>query len=401
MGFALLGIIAHFTAATAASAVAFLAIVAVQGVLFAAVGPRRFDVLSPILQVVVAAVVVGCLIILPDVDFTGSAPAPWLLRTPPLWFLGVYESILSTNDPMLVDMNRRALAALAIVTTVTLVSYPLAYRRLVSTVVESSGGRRRAGSAIAAWIVRCLSRSSITRASAQFYLASMARSTRHRFVVAAVAGLSVAVTMLVLVRWLPEIGASTAVPPIALLALPFQAMLFMLVGLRIAASLPADLRASWAVSSAAPSPVPLRAGVWRVMFALGVVLVTIVTIPIYWRGWGPMIVLKHALVCLALGAMLTEALLWGFDGMPCSRPWRPEHANVRMLWPAYLLAFVLITISLPAIERSVFDSLSGTAWLVGVLAFLGLALRMTHRRRRVMPAEDLDEPTAVQLLNLN
>ena len=68
---------------------------------------------------------------------------------------------------------------------------------------------------------------------------------------------------------------------------------------------------------------------------------------------------------------------------------------------AYLLAFSLITISLPALERSIAGSPSGTAWLVATLAALGVTLRVTHRRRRVIPDEDFDEPTAVQLLNLN
>ena len=170
-GFAVAGVVAHFIAATAASAFALLAIVALQGVAFAALGPRRFDVVSPVLQVLVAAFVLTGFLLLPDIDFTGSDPAPWLLRMPPLWFLGIYESILSTRDPMLVEMNRRAIGALAIVTIVTLVTYPIAYRRLVSTVVESAGGRRRVGGAFAAWMVRCLSRSPITRASAPFYLA--------------------------------------------------------------------------------------------------------------------------------------------------------------------------------------------------------------------------------------
>ena len=219
--------------------------------------------------------------------------------------------------------------------------------------------------------------------------------------IAAAAGLSVAIATFVLFGWLSEAAAPPAVPPISLLALPFEAMLFILVGLRIAAAIPSDLRSGWAITSVGPLPGELRSGAWRVMFAFGVVSTTIVTAPIYWRWWGPVFALQHALVCLTLGAMLTEAFLFRFEGMPCGRPWRPEHANLRMLWPAYLAAFVTITIVLPTIERAVFLEPTGMAWLIGVLTAIAVVLRISHRRRRVVPDEDLDEPADVQVLNLN
>jgi hypothetical protein len=137
------------------------------------------------------------------------------------------------------------------------------------------------------------------------------------------------------------------------------------------------------------------------MFAVAVVPVTSMTMPVYWSHWGAAMALTHALVCLVTGAALTEALLWGFDGTACSRPWRPEHANLRAWWPAYLSGYLLITAGLPAIEREVFGAPVRTAVLVAVVAAIGLALRLSHGRRRVMPPDDLDEPGAVQVLNLN
>jgi ABC-type dipeptide/oligopeptide/nickel transport system ATPase component len=121
----------------------------------------------------------------------------------------------------------------------------------------------------------------------------------------------------------------------------------------------------------------------------------------YGRVWGADVAVTHALVCLTLGATLTEALLWGSDELPCSRPWRPEHANLRTRWPAYLLALFVITVIIPAIERQVFGSLTAELVFVGTFAALGVILRFTHRRRRLLPDDDPDEPDAVQLLNLN
>ena len=66
-----------------------------------------------------------------------------------------------------------------------------------------------------------------------------------------------------------------------------------------------------------------------------------------------------------------------------------------------IAAFVTITIVLPTIERAVFLEPTGMAWLIGVLTAIAVVLRISHRRRRVVPDEDLDEPADVQVLNLN
>ncbi len=404
-GFAFAGMIAHFVASTGASAFVLLFVTAAQGVLFASLGPRRFDALSPSLQILLVAALLLGITTLPSLDFSASPGglSLRLLLTPPLWFLGLYESVLTTSDPTLIGLNRVAVGALATVTAATLISYPLAYRRLVSSVVETGGvgARRRGMRRAAAWVVTCLSRASVTRASVQFFVASLARSSRHRFIVAASIGLSVAAGIPVLFRWWPELATPSDAPPIALLALPLQTMVFLLVGLRIAAALPADLGAGWAIACIGPPTPPLRAGTSRTMFAAGVVPITAVMAPIYWRAWGAPVALTHVIVCLALGAALTEALLWGFDALPCSQPWRSEHANLRIWWPAYLFGFLLITGGLPALEQGAFSSPLASAALVAGLAAIGLTLRVTHRRRRVEPPEDLDEPGAVQLLNLN
>ena len=401
--FNLLGIIAHFVASTGASAFVFLAIASIQGLLLAMLGPRRFDVVSPILQVLVVAGCVVGLATLHVFDFTGAEPAPWLKWTPPIWFLGLYERVLITDDPMLIEFSRTAVAAMAILAVVALVSCSLAYRRLASAVAEGGDTRKqtRTSRRIASWLVSGLSAASVTRASVQFFLAAIARSSRHRFVAVGALGLPIAIAGPVLMRALPEANAAASLPSVALLAMPIQAMVFLLVGLRIAASLPTDVRAGWAVQAIGPPTRPLRAGAWRTMFVLGAVPVTLLTMPIYWRVWGADVAVAHALVCLTLGATLTEALLWGSDELPCSRPWRPEHANLRTRWPAYLLALFVITVIIPAIERQIFGSLTAELVFVGTFAALGVILRFTHRRRRLLPDEDPDEPDAVQLLNLN
>jgi len=291
LSFTAAGIVAHLVAACCASACVLFAVVALQGVLFAALGPRRFTAASPWLQSIVVAVMLIGMVLLPLVSTStvdtlagsGNAVRPWILETPPLWFLGLYEVVLGTGDPLMHQLNLRAIGALLGAGLLTIVVYPIAYRRLVSNIVEMSAlsaGHGWAARAIE-WIVALVSRDSVTRASSQFFLMAIRRSTRHRLTVAMAAGVTVAMISPTLFRWMPRLTTLPDVPSIDLLALPLEVILFLLVGLRVAAALPADLDAGWMPNSIGIRAAPMRAGLWRTMFVAVVVPVSLATALIY------------------------------------------------------------------------------------------------------------------------
>jgi hypothetical protein len=400
---------AHLVASVAAGAFVLLAVAAVQGLVLAAVGPRRFHAVSPWLQAAVVTAIVLGLVILPTIDtstvntLAGSGPAnrPWLLSTPALWFLGLYAAVLGRTDPVLIGLSHTAMEALFAAAVVTAVSYPLAYRRLMTTASELSESARpfRWMGTLSELFVKAAGRRPAARASIQFFLASLARVSRHRLALAIAGGVALALGAPALVRWVPHLTAPTAQPPIDLLALPLDVIVFLLLGLRVAASLPADPAAGWIVTSVDPPKPPLRSGLWRAMFSLGVLPVTLLALPLYWR-WGWPIAVGHVAVCLTLGGLVTEVLLWRFKGLPCSRVWRPEHANLRKWWPAYLGAFLLITGGLPGLEQQTFGSPPAQAVLLGSLVLAGVVVRLDHTFRRPPRAGDTDEPGQVQVLNL-
>jgi hypothetical protein len=129
--------------------------------------------------------------------------------------------------------------------------------------------------------------------------------------------------------------------------------------------------------------------------------VSLSVLVVYWRLWDAPVALIHTMLCVAVGGSLIELLLCGFDGLPCSKAWRPERASLRKWWPAYLLFFWFVSRGLPEIEHLCLEERAGLTVLVATVASAGFVLRYAHRRRRIMPGEDSAEPVHVQVLNLD
>jgi predicted permease len=358
IGFGLRGVAAHFVASCAASAFVCFVVIALQGLALVVVGPRRFARVSAVMQAVLVGTVIVGLVTLPAVSSSvvdslaghGVHARPWILNTPPLWFLGIYESVIGAPGATLHQLASNAWGALGAALLVILIAYPLACRRLLADAVENPGGFGRVGrfALFPRLIAQFAGRSQDVRAVAQFYLATIGRVGQHRFVIAMAVGVAAAWS---LPAWMSLASELPAAPTTDLLSLPIAAMFFLLVGLRVAAALPSDLPSSWPFEAHAPSRQRIRQALERTMFIVAVLPVTAISVAVYWYLWGREIAVLHAACALAIGAALTEIILWRFEGMPCSAPWKPPSGHLRKWWPAYLVVLAFITRGLPTLER--------------------------------------------------
>jgi hypothetical protein len=413
--FAARGVVAHFAGSTAGSLFVFLAAIAVQGTVLTAVGPRGFARVSALLQLVVVGAILLSLIALPEMSVsvvdtirgTGPAHHPWMLLTPPLWFLGVYEAALGTRDPVLLELSRTGWLALAGAAAVASLSYPLAYRRVMRDAVQHADGLGPVGrfGAPARWLPAVLGCRASTRASAEFLLATLGRVERHRFAVAVSAGVALAWATPTVLDWQRVTTAWSPADQRAVLSLPISGMAFMLVGFRVAMSMPSDLRGRWIFQAADPPRRAIRAAVRRVLLALVVVPAAALAAATGILLWGTGPATRHASITAAAGLLITEYLVRDLDLVPCSAPWRPERANLRALWPGYVIACVLVCgagpLSLAALDLASFQSAALYAAVLAAMMAGAARIRWKAGRRAVETVEDSDTVTVVGVLDLN
>lgn len=394
---------AHFAASAAMTATTALAIASAQGITLTLLGPRLFQRASIVLQVIVVGALALCFAMLPLLNMSagetiagGPRAQPWMLWLPPLWFLGLYEWMLGNAGPVLDGLAARAAIALAVTVTLVVLTYPLAYQRLMVSVVEA--GRRERGLAargVQRVLVGLAGRRPAPQAAAEFFTATVARVERQRFVLAITLGLALAWSLPGLRAYEPS-----ARPEPSLLALPIAIMMFLLVGLRIASVLPADPRAGWLFEVHDISRKDARQALERMMLVLGVVLPIAISTPVYWQLWGATVAATHAVVMAALGVATLELLIWHHNGMPCGQPWTPARMGFGRRWPLHAGLFLLVVVVVPRLEVLLFRHPVGTTAFVASLVVLALAARLASARHQIVPIyEDVDPVAGVLRIN--
>ena len=403
LAFSLRGILAHFLASAAASMAVCLAVAAAQGLTLALVGPRLFRRASTVLQVALIALIAACLASLPTLNTAVIATLqgargqqPWILNMPPVWFLGLYEWLLGNAEPLLVTLAGRATVTTGIAVVATVLVYPLAYRRLMISVVETGSEPRNAlARALHAVVVRASGRHPAPRAATEFFTATLARVDRQRFVLAISLGIAFAWSV-------PSLRTSVpaAVPDPSLLALPIAAMLFVLVGLRVASSLPSDVRASWVFEVHDLSRQHARQSLERTLFLLGVLPPVLISTPLYWNLWGSGNALTHLVVMMALGVAVIELLIWHCEGMPCGQRWTPARMDFGRRWPLHFALFLVLVALVPRLEVLLLGSRVGAALFVSTLLAIAALVRYVSARHQIVPVyEDVDPVSGVLRLN--
>jgi hypothetical protein len=405
--FGLWQMLVHFVVSGAAGLFMYLSVIAAQGLLLGLAGPRQFGRLAPVLQLVL---ITGALLLFAMLPLTaGSAAGPIyglparemanVLWMPPVWFLGLYETLLGTSNPVLHQLAGRALAALAAVAAIALLSYPLAYRRVVNAalvgaaVAATRGPVRR----LIALVPSLLARHHVARAGLQFVMATIGRTTLHRLVIAMALGIGTAFIVPVVSV---NLGAPASYPTPGLLSVSTLLMLFLLVALRVAVALPAELSGTWLFAiSGDESSRWYRIAVRRFFWAAGVVPPTMTSLVAFWIVWGPAVAWQHALLSVGVGIVLVEILVAGLSGVPCGRAYAPGGARLRSRWPWYLLLLVTLNIYIPQAEARLLRGPSGVPILAAVLVALALAVRLRADWRQRQGVDGMD-PEAMTVIDL-
>jgi len=398
----------HVAATMLGAGFVFFALMAAQLLLAATLGARAVRLATLPLQGMALLAMVAALSFTTRLADVLVAPETaqhgWAQWNPAAWFIGVYRWVAGDPREVFATLAVRAGLACGAVLLVVMVACPLAYRRCLQLAIAGEGRRGGwwSGAGMRLWqaSLRMWLRTPLERGLATFITATLTRNHAHRFLIGSYAGIAVLCALPIAARLLGP--ADTAAARYAWFSVPLGLMCWGAASLRVAMMLPVEPAANWVFKLTEPvdkqrvlstavtviqsaSVFPLSA-----LFGTGAAVVGGVELGVMVAG-----------VVLATGLALVQLLTLTLRTVPCTCSYRPGQLRLRVLWPVYLLVWLLVAYRLPYVALWALGDARRSLLLIASLCLVAAGLRLWRgyraRRLAAFVYDEVDTSTATTM----
>jgi CubicO group peptidase (beta-lactamase class C family) len=339
-------------------------------------------------------------------DLLAASGSGLLAWSPSYWFLGLLQQL--NGSPALGLLARHAWIGLGVALSATAAAYALAYARTLRKIVEEPD--IVAGARGGTWLPRF--GNSVVTAIVQFSVRTLARSRLHRMILAFYIGVAFALVIAMVKNGAPpnQLPDAPATDPWSqvnepLLAATITLMGFAIIGMRVAFSLPLDLRANWIFRVTGARRVPqCLVAARRSLLLLSAAPVWVASAVCCLWLWPWLAAAGHLAVLAAIALILSELCLHGFHKIPFTCSYLPgkSQAHLAILGGCSLLWLIILSV---VYERQALqDPVQFVPALIGFAVVWACARWRTAAHAGAEEAEVQFEETAVpavQVLGLS
>jgi hypothetical protein len=346
---ALLG---HVVAVLGASAFAVLFFAALQGVLINLLTPDAFRRISPTVQMISIALLITVVLIMPLLASSlrplARIDSALLDYFPPIWFLGVYESL--SFSPMTVHAAAgwawTALKVFGVTALIVSFCYGIGYLRHSRKILEGMQSNDLAprwwDSLRSNFLHSLLLTNPSQRAAFEFIGKIAERSARHRVSAALYSGLGVALALSALF----VIDRREAFPfrfsASGVLEAPAVLSFLAVAGWRATFSIPYELPGNWIFQMAGRAgAAEFRKAIRKWVFVCRILPLYIVLAVFEFAWFDSPTAFSHLVFDLVTTAFLTEAFFFGFKKVPFTCTYLRSKLQFVFSAVAYLYAFTV------------------------------------------------------------
>jgi hypothetical protein len=388
-------VFSHLVSGFAAGATVFFGILFLQFLLMAALPERVHRRVATAVRFILAvglAFVLLSFIAAPtilsglfrDLEALKASGAPALRGFPPLWFVGLYETLLGTRDAFFQAAALKGVAVLVLSLLGFVGAAALSYARHVRRTLETARPRGLGGGGLhAAWaklLAGTVLRTPEERAVHGFFAGTVRSSPRHRIsiVYAGAAGAAVALTLIAAHRL--EFRALTPANGF-LLVVPLIPAFAVVAGVRAVVDRPAALEANW-IFRLTESPRTR-------LYAAGLKKAIVLKFLVPWFGfvtavhaalWDVREASLHGAFGLIVSVLALETVFFRYRKVPFACSWVPGKLKLHFTAIPGLVGLLLLMMALAAIEKGILADPRRGAVYLGLAAAAGLALERRNRR---------------------
>lgn len=328
----------------------FLVAACIQSIFTILLKNRLLRKLSNLIQAVLLVGFISIIVWLPQINsFLPTAKeklSSFFYYFPPVWFTGLYEKMTGSSDVVFIPHVLIAVTAIIITTALYLVSFPISFKRFLSSCSES--GRKK--SVLIQGLIGFARRSfdsvflrhPIQRGMFYFVCQALKRSRKHQLQLVTYMALPTAYIIADLVYFHTRSGWSYfRVPNFFLVGASLIFYFFLAAGLRMIVRHPIVLGANWIfqLTEIKEKKHYIKGLKKAVLFLLGLPLFIVLFI-FYLYCWGFRLAFFHSVYSAAIFLFLVEVFFNTFKKIPFAGEFEPGRPNIKVYWPLILGGFL-------------------------------------------------------------
>jgi len=330
----------------------------------------------------------------------------FLYLFPPMWFTGLYETLLGNNDPMFSVLSIFAVLALVVPPFAFYLTGVLGYRRYIMKMQEA---KKRT-----AHFVRLKKfflnpfnsvflRNHIQIAVFYFFEKTLRRSMIHKMGIASYVATSVAIILIILISGAFSIQSLSDVNK-ALLSIPLVLSFFLLIGIRTIVNIPAANEANWIFKlTEGPDKKDYFSGLKKGIFFFMLLPLFAVLFLFYFFLWKWPLAFYHCLFGMLLSVLLMEVLFINYRKIPFVCSYLPGKAKLHLSWIIYIICFLIYAFLMSHIEYMILNSPLSLFIFYGAILLIIVVLKvfqnnLIYKKMEIL-YEEKPEPVMVTLVS--
>jgi hypothetical protein len=302
---------------------------------------------------------------------------------PPMWFVGIYETIIGNGDPLFTAGWNLGLFGLIFFAGVFFIATGIGYKQHLK---RSFNRTRRLHflrgikSVSEAITDRFFLKNPVQRAVFYFFSKTLRRSMYHKMQLIAYGAVAIAVLLIVMTSETLNVGEMIRLQK-TLLAAPLVLSFFLITGLRNIIDIPVSIEANWIFKFTESQPKRhYFAGLRKAVVLLILVpFFTLMTFLYAWI-WDWRTLLIHETFGFLTALLLLEGMFIRYRKIPFACSFLPGKANVHFFWILYILGFMIYITVLTSLEAYLISNVVEFLVFVGLTMFCILAVRVYQNR---------------------
>ncbi len=328
----------------------------------------------------------------------------YLYLFPPMWFTGLYETLIGNEDPFFHGLSYLAVFSLLASIAAFFLTAGLGYKRYLKKMGTTRGRKPyfiKVKDFFSTTFNKIFLRNPVQRAVFYFFSSTIRRSMFHKMRLASFLAVAVGMVLVILAPQAQNLRNETSLNP-TLLAIPLILSFFLLIGVKGIVKVPISLEANWIFQL---TEVKKRhhyfSGLRKGVFFLTLVPLFILLFIFYAFLWSGITALLHCFFGLAISTLLMEVLLIKNNKIPFTCSYMPGQEKIQIFWLLYIILFLGYIYFMTWLEKILLTKTENFTFFLFVILILIIGIRLYKKiflqeKQKIM-YEEAEEPVMITI----